>query len=158
MTRLAPALERRVLRSLGLAVAPEQSKYRNLRCDQPLPGRPGTRHWPDCGRHASHKQHRRYEELKLLERAGQVRNLREEVSFTLLPPARLAGERRLKPAWRYYADAVYDELIPGNDPALPDSWRELVEDTKSDVTRRAKGYRDKKHAMKSLLGIDIREV
>ena len=144
--------------TVGLLSQAEQQKrprkYRNVRCDQPLPGKPWSG-WPECGKHPSHKQHQRYEQLVLLERSGRIRGLREEVVFDLLPAVHLAGELRKKAAWRYYADAVYEELQPGSGPA---NWRLVVEDTKSVITRRTANYRAKKHAMKALLNLDIREV
>ena len=64
--------------------------------------------------------------------------------YALAPAVILNG--RKKPAMRYYADAVYVE-----------DGQEVVEDTKSPVTRRDPQYRMKIHLMKSVLGIDVRE-
>ena len=47
---------------------------------------------------------------------------------------------------RYYADAVYEE-----------DGAKVVEDTKSDITRRDPVYRIKKHLMMSVHGIEIME-
>ena len=49
----------------------------------------------------SKKEGQRYQELKLLQRAGKIRNLRMQVEFELIP--KQAGER----ACKYKADFVY---------------------------------------------------
>lgn len=98
----------------------------------------------DGEKFASKKQYARWCQLKMLEQAGKVSNLQREVPFELAPGVTLSGKR--KPSLRYYADAVYEE-----------DGVTVVEDTKSDITRRDPVYRIKKHLMKSVLGIEIRE-
>jgi hypothetical protein len=93
---------------------------------------------------ASKKQYARWCQLKMMEKAGRVSDLKREVPFELAPAVTLNG--RKKPALRYYADAVYVE-----------EGRMVVEDTKSDITRKDPVYRVKVHLMKSVLGIDVRE-
>jgi hypothetical protein len=87
---------------------------------------------------------RRYAELQLLLRAGQIRNLRRQVRFELLPSVRLHGAQRATPALTYVCDFAYEE-----------GGREVIEDVKGAVT---KEYRIKRHLMKALLGLDIREL
>lgn len=107
----------------------------------------------NCGRHASLKEHRRWQELTLLERAGEIRNLREQVAFELAPAVMLFG--RKKPALRYVADFVYEEhrdviACPWRDGHLPrttdpgDHFRTVIEDAKGMQTP---AFRIKAHLM-----------
>lgn len=96
--------------------------------------------------YASAREAKRAAELKLLERAGRITNLREQVKYELIPKQN--GER----ACSYIADFVYRE-IP-EDKSL-EMRRDTVED--------AKGYRDPVYRIKRKLmlhvhGIRIREV
>lgn len=109
---------------------PTQSKYRNKRFQDE------NGEWWD-----SIKEHRRWLDLRLLETAGKIHDLRKKVPFDLLPAAMKEG-KRMRPL-RYVADFVY----------LEDGVK-IVED--------AKGYRNKLYLMKKrlmwqLLGIDIFE-
>ena len=52
---------------------------------------------------ASKKESKRYQELRLLERAGEIQDLRLQVPYELIPKQK--GER----ACTYYADFVYME-------------------------------------------------
>ena len=94
---------------------------------------------------ASEKEYRRYQELKLLERGGNVRNLRLQVRFELAPACELYGKR--SPAIRYFADFTYEEKAG-------DGWRYVVEDTKG---FRTGAYIMKRHLMKTVHGITILE-
>ena len=107
------------------------------------------------GPHASKKEHYRATQLKLLQRAGQISNLREQVPYTLIPtqygdcgtdlkgkPVRVLLEH----SCRYIADFVYTDNATG---------AEVVEDTK--------GYRTKEYIIKRKLmlyihGIKITEL
>jgi hypothetical protein len=86
--------------------------------------------------------------LKTLEAAGAITNLRRQVRFELLPAEKLHGEKRTKPGWDYVADFVF----------IDSEGRTVVQDCKSKHTRTLPEYRSKKHAMKSLLKIDVEEV
>lgn len=68
------------------------------------------------GRHASLKECRAFMDLQLLERAGEIRNLREQVAIELAPSVVLFG--RKKPALRIVIDFVY-ERKPGVSMARP---------------------------------------
>lgn len=96
---------------------------------------------------ASAKEARRYSELRLLERAGEITDLQVQPEFELAPPVVLNGRR--KPALRYRGDFGYWE----KDGAKL-VW--VVEDVKSCATITAV-YRAKKHLMMSVYGIEIRE-
>ncbi|MCL6240642.1 DUF1064 domain-containing protein [Acinetobacter amyesii] len=93
------------------------------------------------------KEYKRYIELTALMQRGEISELKCQVKFVLAPKVKLEGEKRAKPELRYFADFTYlsnGELI--------------VEDVKSAVTRKLQSYRNKKHLMKTVHDIDIREV
>ncbi len=95
----------------------------------------------------SKKEYKRYIELTALMQRGEIQDLKCQVKFELAPKVKIAGEKRAKPALRYFADFTYlkhDKLI--------------VEDVKSAVTRKLASYRNKKHLMKTVHDIDISEV
>jgi hypothetical protein len=93
----------------------------------------------------SHKEAQRYAQLRLLERAGEISNLRRQVKYALIPAQRDAKGELLERECSYVADFVYFDLALG---------REVVED--------AKGYRTdtfklKKKMMLWFHGIQITE-
>ena len=93
------------------------------------------------------KEYKRYIELTALMQRGEISELKCQVKFVLAPKVKLEGEKRAKPELRYYADFTY--LSNG---------QLIVEDVKSAVTRKLAGYRSKKHLMKTVHDIDIKEV
>ena len=95
----------------------------------------------------SKKEARRYNELKLLERVGYISGLELQKSFVLAESVKFENEPRAKPAVRYVADFVYIE-----------NGKMIVEDVKSSATKSLPVYRLKKHLMKSVHGIDIKEI
>lgn len=96
----------------------------------------------------SNKEYKRYIELKALQQQGEIFGLEHHTKFELAPKTKLEGEKRAKPALRYFADFTY-YLINGE---------YIVEDVKSVATRKLPSYRNKKHLMKTVHGIDVREV
>jgi hypothetical protein len=94
-------------------------------------------------RFASQKEARRYQELRLLEKAGEIRNLTIQVPLVLS-----AGNDRRTSIGKYVADFVYEERI-GQD------WCHRVEDVKGFKTPL---YRWKKKHVEAQYGITIREV
>lgn len=89
------------------------------------------------------KEFRRYCELSLLERAGEITNLRRQVPYELLPSQRVAG-KVVERACTYKADFVYRE-----------NGLEVVEDVKG---FRTPEYKLKRKMMLYFHGIQIREV
>ena len=87
--------------------------------------------------HDSQKEANRWCELKLLQRAGKISDLKRQVSYELLP--KQDGER----AVHYVADFVYVE-----------NGREVVEDAKG---KRTKEYILKRKMMLYFHGIKIKE-
>lgn len=94
---------------------------------------------------ASMREANRFVALSAMQDAGDIRDLHCQVRFELAPAADLGGKRK-KPALRYFADFAYVIVATGE---------RVVEDAKGAQT---KEYRIKKHLMKTVHGIDIREV
>lgn len=89
----------------------------------------------------SAKEANRAAELKLVASAGQIRDLRTQVPFDLF-----VDKQKI---CTYIADFVYFDLATS---------QRVVEDVKSDHTRKLPVYRIKKKLMKACLGIEIVEV
>lgn len=102
----------------------------------------------------SRKEHKRYNELLLLQQAGEITNLRRQVKFVLIPTQRepnIIGPRGgvkkgklLERECAYIADFVYIQ-----------NGKTVVEDTKG---VRTKEYVIKRKLMLYTQGIRIREV
>lgn len=87
----------------------------------------------------------RYRQLTLMERAGLISNLRRQVRYQLIPSQRRAdgvAER----AVHYVADFVYTQ-----------DGKEVVEDLKSEITRKLKDYVLKRKLMLFVHGITLKE-
>ena len=95
----------------------------------------------------SQKEARRYTELKLLVRVGEISELELQKSFVLAESVKFNNEPRVKPTIRYVADFAYME-----------NGVMIVEDVKSKATKSLPVYRLKKHLMKSIHGIEIQEI
>lgn len=93
----------------------------------------------------SKKEARRWQDLLLLERAGQIAYLRRQVPYELIPAQRIDG-KVVERAVNYKADFVYHDL---------GSNTEVVEDTKG---VRTKEYIIKRKLMLHVHGIRIKEV
>ncbi|MEG2175616.1 MAG: DUF1064 domain-containing protein [Oscillibacter sp.] len=93
----------------------------------------------------SQKEARRYDALALRLQAGQIRDLRLQVDFTLQEAYTDTEGRRVR-AIRYKADFTYWERE-----------RQVVEDVKSKPTK-TKTYAMKRKMLKDRFGIDITEV
>lgn len=92
----------------------------------------------------SKKEARRYQELLLLEKAGEIKNLSRQVKFVLIPSQRDENGKVVERECSYKADFTYEEGI-----------KTVVEDVK--------GFRTKEYIIKRKLmlwqyGIRIREV
>ena len=98
-------------------------------------------------KHDSKKEAKRWLELNLLQRAGEIHDLKRQVPFELIPAQFIDGkcvERSVK----YIADFVYTTR----------DGREVVEDTKSPATRKNKEYVIKRKLMLKEHGVRIKEV
>lgn len=98
---------------------------------------------------ASKREANRWCELRLLQRAGEIKDLQRQVRFELAPPVRIGATGRMKPALRYLADFSYLDMKLG---------QRVVEDVKSAPTAEKEAFRIKLHLMKSIHGIDVRLV
>lgn len=98
----------------------------------------------DGVRFDSKRELKRWQELRLLERAHKIGSLERQVVYVLAPAVRLVGEKRLKPAIRYVADFRYFDADKGVF---------VIEDAKGSETDVS---RLKRHLMKSVHGIDVR--
>lgn len=87
------------------------------------------------------KEARRYKELKVLERAGMITNLRLQVPYILIPKSKYGR------AIKYIADFVYSD-VNGN---------QIVEDVKSIATKTPL-YKFKKRLMQEIYNVTIQEV
>ena len=101
-------------------------------------------HAQKSGGYASRKEHRRANELRLMQRAGLITNLREQVSYELIPAQRGADGKVLERACNYIADFVYTDK----------DGKTVVEDTKGVKT---KEYIIKRKLMLHVHGISITE-
>lgn len=96
------------------------------------------------GGYDSAKEHHRANELKLMQRAGLISNLREQVKYILIPTQRDHNGNLLEKECSYYADFVYDR-----------EGLTVVEDTKG---FRTPEYKIKRKLMLQVFGIRIREI
>ena len=91
----------------------------------------------------SKKEARRWQELLLLQKAGEIRNLKRQVKYVLIPAQRING-RVVERECSYTADFVYEE-----------KGKTVVEDVKG---FRTNVYKIKRKLMLHTYGIKIREV
>ena len=117
----------------GVVWQPRRNKYHARACEV------------DGHRFASQKEARRYQELRLLERAGTIQNLQPQFRLPLLAH----GPDGPVPVGYYLADFYYLDL---------DCGVEVLEDVKSPATRRLAAYRLKKRLVEATYGITITEV
>jgi hypothetical protein len=101
-------------------------------------------HAEKSGGYDSRKEHRRANELRLMQRAGLISDLREQVSYELIPAQRGADGKVIERACSYVADFVYTDR-DGNT---------VVEDTKG---VRTDVYVIKRKLMLQVYGIRITE-
>lgn len=108
-----------------------------------------------CGKYASHKEAQRAHDLKVMLRAGLISDLREQVSFELIPAQYgecgkdLKGSTvkvLLEKSCHYVADFVYYDNETGET---------VVEDTKGFRTR---DYVIKRKLMLQKYGVRIKEI
>ena len=92
------------------------------------------------------KEGKRYQELKLLERANEITELKLQVPFILLDSYVLNGKKHQ--GIKYIADFVYIDIR---------TRKYVVEDVKSPATK-TQVYKLKKKLFEQKYGIEIREV
>ena len=94
----------------------------------------------------SHKEARRWQELRYLLRAGIISDLQRQVEFELIPAQRDASGKLLERAVTYKADFVYVE-----------NGQYVVEDVKSEATK-TREYVIKRKLLLYTHGLRIKEV
>lgn len=110
-----------------------------------LSARKGNKyHAERSGGYASRKEQRRARELHLMQRAGLISSLREQVPYELIPRQCDDKGKLLERACSYVADFVYTDK----------DGRTVVEDTKG---VRTDVYRIKRKLMLQVYGIRISE-
>lgn len=87
----------------------------------------------------------RYSELKLMERAGMICDLRRQAKYTLIPAQKI-NNKVIERECCYYADFTYTDALTGEF---------VCEDAKGMKT---KEYKIKKKLMLYVFGIQIKEV
>lgn len=87
----------------------------------------------------------RFVELRRMQEAGLISNLKRQVSFELAPAVRIPGKRRMSPPLRYFADFTYEQ-----------DGKTIIEDVKGQ-DKVTEGFRIKRHLM-AVLGYTIIEV
>jgi len=93
----------------------------------------------------SKREAQRYQTLVLMQRASLISGLRRQVSYELIPAQKRAdGER--EEAVRYVADFVYEQGLAV-----------VVEDPKSEPTRKLPAYIIKRKLMLHVHGITLKE-
>lgn len=130
---LSPAAQRQIF---GKVLAAQKSKYNNKKAVRVMPN--GKQRAFD-----SQKEARRYDELAALMRAGKIRNLRMQQTFTL-QEGYVTAEGETVRAITYKADFVY-MLLDG---------RQVIEDTKG---ARTEAYKIKRKMMLER-GYTIKEI
>ncbi len=123
-----------ITRSEAEKQPPQTRKYRNKVVED-----------AEHGRFDSQKEFKRFLELKLLEKAGEIANLRRQDRISL--------DVNQEHICDYVSDFRYIEKIPNQEG----KWRIVIEDVKSPATKKLSTYRIKKKLVKALYGIEIRE-
>lgn len=93
----------------------------------------------------SQAEARRWIDLRLLEKAGRIAYLERQVVIELLPKVKYSDARRATPAVRYVADFCYVNV----------QGERVIEDVKG---VRTPAYRLKKHMLKALHGLEVKEI
>lgn len=135
INRLGPAAQRQIIQKLG---EKKRSKYGNVPTTRITPSRKEIKF-------DSQAEARRYDELMILLRTGQIQNLKLQPEFTITEAFTSTNGNHCR-AMRYRADFSYTrngELV--------------VEDVKSKATK-TQTYRNKKKAILDKYGIEIAEI
>lgn len=102
----------------------------------------------------SQKEARRYDELMLMLKAGEIKDLRLQPQFTLQEAYTTPKGDRVR-AIRYQADFSYETRAFGDDL---DIWDLVVEDVKGGNATKTREYQLKRKMMLDRFGIEIHEV
>ena len=109
------------------------------------PHKPSKMRNKRSGGYDSKREHKRARELQFMQMDGQIRNLREQVKYVLIPAQRDAHGKLLERECAYKADFVYED----------NNGKTVVEDSKG---MRTPLYVVKRKLMLQVHGIKIVEV
>lgn len=93
----------------------------------------------------SKKEANRYQELKLMQRAGIIRDLQRQIKYVLIPSQKGDDGRVIESPCTYIADFVY----------IDENGKTVVEDTKG---YRTNDYKIKRKLMLYIHGVKINEI
>ncbi len=93
----------------------------------------------------SKKEANRYQELKLMQRAGIIRDLQRQIKYVLIPSQKGDDGRVIERPCTYIADFVY----------IDENGKTVVEDTKG---YRTNDYKIKRKLMLYIHGVKINEI
>ena len=150
LARLGPRAQKQLIQKLGAQQCQRQSKYNN---------EPTT---VNGIKFDSKKEARRYEELMVMLRAGEIRNLRLQAQYALQESFITPEGTRIR-AIKYVADFAYEKRVvmrrggPCDPVGVEQYWQPVVEDVKSRATKTPQ-YEMKKKMMYEKFRIEIREV
>ena len=139
LSRLSEDAQRQILRKLGQTKGKQKENKFNARKDS-----------RGAIRFDSQREARRYDELMLLLKAGDIRKLKLQPQYTLQESYVAPDGERIR-AIRYVADFSYERRDER------DEWTLIVEDVKSRATA-TQVYRNKKKMMREVYGISVQEV
>lgn len=149
IARLGPDAQRQILQKV-LVIKPQDSKYHNQKAVRMMPN-------GKLRRFDSQKEAQRYDQLAARLRAGEIRDLRLQQTFTL-QEAYVSSSGDTVRAITYKADFTYEErpaFWRGYEEQCPDDkWNLVVEDVKG---ARTETYKIKKKLMEER-GYHVREV
>ena len=134
----------------------KQNKYHNI---------PDSRNGAECEiKFKSRKEAQRYDELMLMLKAGQIKELKLQPQFTLQEAYTTPEGKRVR-AIRYDADFSYyilqTELFVvdgGGSTKAEDEWKYVVEDVKGGKATQTRVYKIKKKLMQDRFGITVQEI
>jgi hypothetical protein len=121
---------------LGMGKPKRPSKYRNTRCEH------------NGVKFDSEKERSRWFHLIQLQAAGAIRDLRLQVAF-VLTERKKRDDGKWERASKYLADFVYIDAATG---------KQVVEDVKSEATRKNRTYIQKRKQMLAVHDITIKEI
>lgn len=96
----------------------------------------------------STRESKRYEELVMRVRAGEIKDLEVQPVYVLVKSVKFSGDAKAKPAMRYTADFRYYDIKKGE---------VVVEDVKSKATAKLTDYKMRRHMMLAFHDIEVLE-
>lgn len=139
LSRLSEDAQRQIMRKLGQTKGKQKESKYHARKDS-----------RGAIRFDSQREAKRYDELMLLLKAGEIRRLKLQPQYTLQESYVTPEGERIR-AIRYVADFSYERRDGQG------CWTPVVEDVKSRATA-TQIYRNKKKMMREIYGISVQEV